>query len=66
MARYVGQRIAPSPEMLALRAAFANDQPNVNGGEWAYTSQSRRILRWLRARQPRQATLQPVRAVLMP
>lgn len=64
MLDYAAQRIRPSRETLALRQAFAQSQPLVSGGEWAQTSQGRRILRWLLARQPRQETLQPVRASL--
>jgi hypothetical protein len=56
--------LRPSAETRALREAFAQSQPLVSGGEWADTSQGRRIVRWLLARQPRQETLQPVRAAL--
>jgi hypothetical protein len=66
MSAYAAQRIVPSREMRALRVAFAAAQPAVNGGEWANTSQSRRIMRWLLTRQPRQETIQCVRAVLVP
>jgi hypothetical protein len=64
MTAYAVARVRPSAETLALREAFAVSQPLVSGGEWAYTSQGRRIVRWLLARQPRQETLQPVRAAL--
>jgi hypothetical protein len=50
---------------MAQRRAFAESQPLVSGGEWAYTSQGRRIVRWLLARQPRRQSLQPVHAALM-
>jgi hypothetical protein len=61
---YAAVRVRPRTETLALRQAFARAQPLVNGGEWAATSQGRRIVRWLLARQPRQESLQPVRASL--
>jgi hypothetical protein len=64
MSAYVAERLRPSAETRALREAFAQSQPLVSGGEWADTSQGRRIVRWLLARQPRQETLQPVRAAL--
>jgi len=64
MASYAVQRVRPSPETIALRKAFAASQPLVSGGAWAHTSQARRIVHWLRARQPRQESLQPVRASL--
>ena len=63
-AAYALARVRPHPETLALRKAFAESQPLVSGGAWAYTSQGRRILRWLLARQPRQESLQPVRISL--
>ena len=66
MSAYAAQRIAPSRETVALRIAYAEAMPQVTGGKWAYTSQARRILRWLLARQPRQETMQSVRAVLLP
>ena len=64
MARYIGRRLIPSPETRALRVEFAAAQPQVSGGEWARTSQLRRMRRWLLTRQARQATLHPVRASL--
>ncbi|MBS0579598.1 MAG: nucleotidyltransferase family protein [Proteobacteria bacterium] len=64
IATYVARRIRPSAETIAQRREFARSQPLVSGGEWSRTSQPRRILRWLLARQPRQATLQGVRASL--
>jgi hypothetical protein len=64
MMTYARERVRPNPETLALREAFAQSQPLVSGGEWAHTSQRRRIARWLLARQPRQETLQPLRAAM--
>jgi hypothetical protein len=64
MLTYALERVRPSAATLALRVEFARSQPLVSGGEWAYTSQGRRIVRWLLARQPRQETLQPVRAAM--
>jgi hypothetical protein len=61
---YAGTRVRPSAETLRLREEFARSQPLVSGGEWAYTSQARRVARWLLARQPRQETLQPLRVSL--
>jgi Uncharacterised nucleotidyltransferase len=65
MSAYAAQRIVPSRETAALRVAFAGSQPQVSGGAWAYTPQVRRVARWLLARQPRQETIQPVRAALL-
>jgi hypothetical protein len=64
MLAYAVARVWPRPETLALREKFAEVQPLVSGGEWAHSSQGRRILRWLLARQPRQESLQPVRISL--
>jgi hypothetical protein len=64
MLAYVAARVAPSAETLYLRKAFAAAQPRVSGGSWAQLSHGQRVLRWLLARQPRHATLQPVRAAL--
>ena len=61
---YAAARVRPSAETLRLREEFARSQPLVSGGEWAYTSQARRVARWLLARQPRQETLQPLRVSL--
>ena len=61
---YASTRVRPSAETLRLREEFARSQPLVSGGEWAYTSQARRVARWLAARQPRQETLQPLRVSL--
>jgi hypothetical protein len=61
---YVIARVRPRPETLALRETFAEVQPLLSGGDWAHTSQGRRIVRWLLARQPRQESLHPVRASL--
>jgi hypothetical protein len=64
MSAYAAERVRPSAETRARRESFAQSQPLVSGGEWAHTSQGRRIVRWLLVRQPRQATLQPVRAAM--
>ena len=65
MSTYAAERVRPSAATMAQRRAFAESQPLVSGGEWAYTSQGRRIVRWLLARQPRRQSLQPVHAALM-
>ena len=59
-----GGALWPRAETLALREKFAEAQPLISGGEWAHSSQGRRIARWLMARQPRQESLQPVRISL--
>ena len=61
---YAARRIHPQAETVALRDAFAEAQPLISGGDWARTSQARRIVRWLFSRQPRQEALHPVRASL--
>jgi hypothetical protein len=58
------RRLRPRAETLELRRALVHSQPLLSDGEWARTSQGRRILRWLSARQPRQQALQPVQAAL--
>jgi hypothetical protein len=63
-AEYAGRRLVPSRQTMALRDAFAQSQPQVSGGNWAHTSQGRRIMRWLTSRPPRQGTIQAVRAAL--
>jgi hypothetical protein len=63
-AAYVAKRVRPGAETRELRRAFAVSQPLVSGGEWAYASQRRRIVRWLFARQPRRQSLQPVHAAM--
>ena len=61
---YAAVRVRPQSETLALRETVAEVQPLISGGEWAHTSQGRRIVRWLLARQPRQESLNPVRISL--
>jgi hypothetical protein len=63
---YAVRRVRPRADTLESRRAFARSQPLISGGAWAHASQGRRILRWLRARQPRQEALQPVQAALAP
>ena len=43
MSAYAVERLRPSAETRALREAFAQSQPLVSGGEWAHTSQGRRM-----------------------
>jgi hypothetical protein len=62
-ARYVRQRILPGPEQLAARRATAAEQWSVQHS-WSHLSQRRRVLRWLIARPPRQASMYIVQAVL--
>jgi hypothetical protein len=61
---YALQRLRPDAATLELRKELARSQPLISGGQWAHTSQRRRIVRWLLARQPRQEALQPVQAAL--
>jgi hypothetical protein len=62
--RYAARRVWPSAEVLAERKTLAVSQPLVSGGKWSDTPQSQRMLRWLLARQPRQESLETVRAAL--
>jgi hypothetical protein len=62
--QFAAARIAPSAATRRGRREVAQAQPRVAGGEWAQLSQTRRVLRYLSARQPRQAALQPVLAAL--
>ncbi len=57
---YMAARLRPSPATLRLRAQFADTQPLVSGGEWARATQGQRLWRWLRKRQPRRESLQPL------
>ncbi len=61
---YMVARLRPSPATLRLRAEFADSQPLVSGGEWARATQAERLWRWLRERQPRRESLQPLLASL--
>jgi hypothetical protein len=61
---YVTSRLFPAADALRLRRELALTQPFISGGAWAALPQSRRMLRWLLARQPRQASLHPVYAAL--
>jgi hypothetical protein len=58
------QRLRPDAATLELRKELALSQPLISGGQWAQTSQRRRMLLWLLSRQPRQEALQPVQAAL--
>jgi len=64
MMRYARQQIWPSAAVLAERKTLAASQPLVSGGTWAEVPRNRRMLRRLLARQPRQESLEPVRAAL--
>ncbi|MBS0379646.1 MAG: nucleotidyltransferase family protein [Proteobacteria bacterium] len=61
---YMAARLRPSPATLRLRGEFADSQPLVSGGEWARATQAERLWRWLRERQPRRESLQPLAASL--
>lgn len=64
MLEYALGRVVPDGETRRQRKMNALTQPRVSGGRWSQLSQAERILRWILARQARQATLQPVRAAL--
>jgi Uncharacterised nucleotidyltransferase len=64
MLRYVLERIRPDRQQLALRQTAATTQAWMSGSSWSTLSQSRRILRWISAQQPRPATMHAVRAAL--
>jgi hypothetical protein len=64
MLAYAADRVAPGAEMLSLRKVVAKTQPDTLESRWANLSQSRRILRWLRSRPPRDATLRPVQMAM--
>ena len=59
-AAYARARLLPSAETRSLRRSYAAAQPLVSGGDWAGTSQPRRIVRYLFGRPARQETVQPV------
>jgi hypothetical protein len=61
---YAAERIAPSVATRVQREQFALLQPRVSGGVWSKLSQRQRLRRWMFAPQPRQETLEPVRAAL--
>jgi len=62
-ARYVRQRILPGAEQRATRRVTAAEQWAVEHS-WLHLSQGRRVLQWLVARPPRQASMYIVQAVL--
>jgi hypothetical protein len=61
---YACERLWPSAHTRAQRRRLAQVQPQVSGGSWAQRTQLERLWRFCLARQPRQATLAPVRAAL--
>jgi hypothetical protein len=64
MLEYALARIVPDEATRRGRKENALTQPRVSGGRWSQLSQGERMLRWVLSRQPRYATLQPVRAAL--
>lgn len=65
MLAYAAARAVPDQETLQGRKALAKVQPRVCGGSWSQLSQGQRVVRWILSRQPRHATMQPVRAALL-
>jgi hypothetical protein len=61
---FIARRIVPSAEVLADRQFAKATDPSLASGDWGGLSQSRRILRGLRARTPRPWPLHNVRAAL--
>jgi hypothetical protein len=64
MLSYAADRVRPSAEQLAARAASAVTQDWSADSEWSRLSQSRRIARWLTSRQVRPTTMHVLRAAL--
>ena len=64
MLTYARQRVLPTAEVRAMRTVIATIHPCAVEDPWARLSQSRRILRWILARQVRAETLRPVRMAL--
>jgi hypothetical protein len=64
MVRYVGSRLRPSAETLALRRALLRSAPAGSQSQWQQLSQGRRMLRWLTSRPARDETLRVVHAAL--
>jgi hypothetical protein len=62
--RFAFERLVPTAATRRERREAAQLQPQVSGGAWAARSQLQRMLYFMIARQPRQATLEPVRAAL--
>ena len=61
--RYVRERLFPGPEQLASRRFLATEQW-AKQRSWTYLSQRRRVLQWVFARPPRQASMYIARAAL--
>jgi Uncharacterised nucleotidyltransferase len=61
--RYVSGRLWPGPEQLANRRIIAAEQWAAPSA-WAHMSQGQRVVQWLFARPPRQASMYIVRAAL--
>ncbi len=67
MLAYVRRRVAPGAEAVEAREHLARTHPGIGASEWGSLSQTRRILRWLKARPPRPETLSAVcRALAQP
>ena len=64
MLSYAADRVRPSAEQIASRAANVVTQDWAADSEWSRLSQSRRIARWLTSRQVRPATMHVLRAAL--
>jgi hypothetical protein len=63
-ARFVLSRVLPDREVRELRTRVASTRVSASANRWHQLSQSRRMLLWLVARQPRAETLYPIRLVL--
>jgi hypothetical protein len=63
-ATFIAHRIVPSREVLSERKFALTTDPSLAHGDWGGLSQSRRILRALRAHTPRPWPLHNVRAAL--
>ena len=61
--RYVGQRLLPDPEQRAGREVAAAEQWAVQYS-WSHMPHGRRVIRWLLARPPRQASMYIVELAL--
>jgi hypothetical protein len=65
MLRFALGRLHPSRDHLAQREYIAKSESWAKHSQWSQLSQSRRVLRWLSARQARPATMSAVAAALV-
>jgi len=64
MLEYVYNRLIPDAQIRSLRESQATTEPAAANSTWSYTSQTRRIARWLISRPARAESLFPIQVAL--